>query len=1144
MKSEIVVIPKKSTKGMESYEKGNCFEKLIRNVLEIQNYQIDPNVHFTGLEIDLIATHKYDNKNLYVECKAKEKVKSTEIKNFGFNVFTKKPDHAYFIHTVELDKQASALKIDEFDNNDAFKNVTFYGPDKLIGLLKDSNKIKTFSINHLADITQQILIVSYLGDFLIYIGQDNLAYPTHYFVYDAHTGKSIEDTATIKDFLDNIPETQSLEFRFIKDNQEQIKQKQSAKEDFEIVAEVQAGDDWFDYKPAHYEYFVGRETLKSETFLFFRRVRAKETTKRAFYLKGNSGWGKSSLINAIKGTCDRHYYSNKYYTVAFDCRSANTENFVAKAFQKAIQKTFKDGFVVNKELSETDIKFTSNFSLLDSEFITAYLNILTNSDKLLVVIFDQFEDVFRKTDIFKYFYKFLSDVSEAQSNLIVGFSWKSEFYIQPDIPSYSWFQQAKEQSLEFIVPEFGVKETNGILNQLEKSIKSYSSEPLNTDIKNRLIENSQGFPWLIKKLCIHILQQVKNGQSLDDLIDDNLNIQSLFESDLSNIIEKEQKALELVANKAVSGNLFDENDISEYKLSKEIKSLIDKRLIIRSGYYYNVYWDIFRDYLVSGKVPLIRRGYIFKQGAQPCLNVYLSFKKARKQSFRELHENQDTRMGIGTLGNILIELRNFELVKKVPGKDLYSVPDKLKIDESSFKKVIKEKVLEFSTYSKLTELKTKNIEISQISSILKEIFKSVSHKEKTWRTYSNNFANWLKFLEIEISKRIVEPQKGKALKDFDKEKETIFLRSNPFVAFDLFFAFIESGLDVSTTDKDFLRDFRILNIIELKKGIFQLTELGKEFQQFSEKENFNKKLSSLSLKLEKVKFVSDVFILTPFTSTQFIEMYPDFFEESKTVSTKTLYTTKLISWARFNNWVKSGFPDFQNKDTNKSGFSKKTKKNPRRKIIKGDNGVAARSSIYYNEWLKNYGLLVQYKLLNGHSDVPARYKMEGIALGTWVVRQRAVQDTLNQTQIEKLNEIGFDWNPYETLWQRMFEQLSDFYNKEGHSNIPVIFPANPHLGKWCFKQRQNYRNDILKPDKIKLLENIEFIWFPQDANFEVNLKRLSEFYKVNGNFKVPSNKNYQTLNNWFNAQKRHFMKGTLSEEKIKRFNEIGYDFKQ
>ena len=394
---------------------------------------------------------------------------------------------------------------------------------------------------------------------------------------------------------------------------------------------------------------------------------------------------------------------------------------------------------------------------------------------------------------------------------------------------------------------------------------------------------------------------------------------------------------------------------------------------------------------------------------------------------------------------------------------------------------------------------------------------------------------------IEISSRIIEPQKGKALKNFDKEKETIFLRSNPFISFEMFNAFVESGLDVSVTDKEFLRDFRILKIIELKKGIFQLTELGHEFNGLNERNLFCERLSELSLELGKVKFVYDVYILTPFKSSQFIEMYPDFFGESKTFGTKTIYTTKLISWARFNNWVKTGFPETIEKKTNEIKPAKKSRNSTRKKIVIGDNGIVARKQNYYNEWLKNYGLLVQYKMNNGNTDVPARTKIEGIALGTWVVRQRAVKEGLSQIQIDKLDEIGFDWNPNETNWHALHSELKDYYDKHGHSNIPVIFAENPSLGKWCFKQRQNFRHDILKPDKIKLLEAIEFVWFPQDKSFEDNLKLLASFFKENGHFKVPSKKQYLPLTNWFNAQKRHFINGTLSDEKQKRFKEIGYE---
>src|ERR1044071_3569050 len=107
MKSEISIILGETS---SNYQQGNCFEKLVRDVIETHRYEVFPNINFTGMEIDLLAKHK-DRKyeTLYVECKAKEKVSSTEIKNFAFNVFHKKATYGYFLRTKELEHQAGGL---------------------------------------------------------------------------------------------------------------------------------------------------------------------------------------------------------------------------------------------------------------------------------------------------------------------------------------------------------------------------------------------------------------------------------------------------------------------------------------------------------------------------------------------------------------------------------------------------------------------------------------------------------------------------------------------------------------------------------------------------------------------------------------------------------------------------------------------------------------------------------------------------------------------------------------------------------------------------------------------------------------------------------------------------------------------------
>lgn len=121
MKSEIKIILED---GSSNKAQGTCFEKLVRNILSAHQYDIKSNINFTGMEIDLIASHNIRKETLYVECKAKEKVSSTEIRNFAFNVNYKKADFGYFIRTKEIDSQAGGL-IEEMKSDSRYNNLTF-----------------------------------------------------------------------------------------------------------------------------------------------------------------------------------------------------------------------------------------------------------------------------------------------------------------------------------------------------------------------------------------------------------------------------------------------------------------------------------------------------------------------------------------------------------------------------------------------------------------------------------------------------------------------------------------------------------------------------------------------------------------------------------------------------------------------------------------------------------------------------------------------------------------------------------------------------------------------------------------------------------------------------------------------------------
>lgn len=885
MVSEIKIILED---GSSNKAKGNCFESLIRNLLALHQYEIRGNINFSGMEIDLVAGHKHNKESLYVECKAKEKVSSDELSKFAFNVDFKEVDKGYFFRTQELESQAGAL-LSEMKQKLKYKNLSFFEPEEIIKMLSDGKMV----FEPLSDLTnyfisKKVLAITYFGDYFIYLINESNALPTKFIVVDAKQNDKKIDDEIIEGLKNKVDDISNLTIISNSSNYKKVEEKANTYVALETISEVQESENWYDYLPASSErnHFVGRDDIRTRILTYFKEIRDGKTPKRIFYLNGKSGWGKSSLVLELKGRCQNQHYKRKFYALAIDTRSAISDNFVALSFKKLITAAITDKFLDNG-IFNSDIIFTSTSDVLSSESVKSVLNNLKACNKYLVLIFDQFEDVFRKKDYFKTFYKFLTDVTDTKPNLIIGFSWKSDFLIQSDDPSYHIWQQAKEQAREFTINEFGEKEIDGIIKQLEESVGE-----LDKGIKDRIKESSQGLPWLTKKLCIHIYDQINLGLAKENLVESNLNILDLFRKDEERLSAKELKAIKLIAKRAYDGRFFDETEVGDIIEGETITVLLHKRLIIRSGANYNIYWDIYRDYLATGEIPPIGESYLLRQGVNLCLEVFLLFEQNNSENIESLLSKHPKGIGSETLYNILIELRNLGIIQK--SGDHYSANKDILRTKQGFVDFITNKFQNYTPYVNLKKSNQNRITKTDIIQTLKSSFKQ-DFQDKTWDSYAKNIISWFLLSDLDIKNRLVEPTKGRSTSRTNLiigDKSEMIPRSSikeiieqiPLLA-----------SNPSLINSKFNRDLMLLEIIDNHN---ELTDYGKDLVLKDELIQ-RQLLKNNILTLPKMKSIQDYMNKQAKTNSKdLIGQFPANFFDGEKESSKIIYATKAMTWLK------------------------------------------------------------------------------------------------------------------------------------------------------------------------------------------------------------------------------------------------------
>lgn len=197
------------------------------------------------------------------------------------------------------------------------------------------------------------------------------------------------------------------------------------------------------------------------------------------------------------------------------------------------------------------------------------------------------------------------------------------------------------------------------------------------------------------------------------------------------------------------------------------------------------------------------------------------------------------------------------------------------------------------------------------------------------------------------------------------------------------------------------------------------------------------------------------------------------------------------------------------------------------------------------EWNKKYEELSGFARLYGHAHVPAS-DVQYADLYSWLILQVRNKDYLTSEQKTKLDYLGVIWELNDTRewkWHQMYQELQDFYQKNGHSKVPQKWNENPKLSNWVLVQRRRYAEGKIRPERKKKLDELDFVWdFKEvfDDQWEEKYQALLHFVNEFGHCKPPLTYTKDKLGSWVDRQRTMNSKGKLSPERKRRLEEAGF----
>ena len=428
--SQLAILAGGSSPSAQAQARGKLFEDLMAEVLRHVGFRIDRihSVNYSGMEIDIEGRAIVTEVPMYAECKFYEnEIDSPKLQAF-FGKYTAMwlRDHrcqGLFISVPGVNSSAKAFYRDNMERAEGmtvrlleqdtvFKAVTESG---VVCRLEEVERSIPAELGRSGD---SVLAYTDRGYFwIMYVVPPGSAIANAIAVFD-HSAQWIQDDATLEALRILKPDLASFE-RPLPLGTPAVAPP-SVVSDVEEIVEVRGSSACFEYQfPASPQYFVGRDGILREVDSFTSAVLEHSTSCRGLLFEGNSGMGKSSMVLAAvdKLTAAGHY------ALSIDCRSASSAQFILRVVDH-IQSKFGDFGGLLPVGGDSTVAGVET----SAKRLTSIGEHLSSDGRMLFVFFDQFENLFYLTDVLRPIRDVFLRISDAQTNVVMGFSWKTDLF--------------------------------------------------------------------------------------------------------------------------------------------------------------------------------------------------------------------------------------------------------------------------------------------------------------------------------------------------------------------------------------------------------------------------------------------------------------------------------------------------------------------------------------------------------------------------------------------------------------------------------------------------------------------------------------------------------------------------------------------